>query len=740
MTALSRKLSAPLAMIALASVGLLLSVMIILAGQIDQEAQQHDRDLVERGLVATIRDVEHAVAPQVIWDEAVDHLDQPFDVAWARDNITNYLAQQTGFDQVFVLDGQDRMRLAEAKEGRLTQAEAERRVAKLAPLVAKLRVSEHGLKPRDGRERRRALIAAPAQVSAFAKIEDEIYLVTASLVRSETQTAPVRRTPEAIVITAMKMEGAFVDAFADRFLLAGTHLHRALDTLDDETGYTHLPLLDANGAVVATLDWNPPHPGQRLLRKTIGPVMAVVCALALATILLARRGRMIAEGLIASEARSKHLALHDGLTGLANRLLFEERLRQAIEGLERKARPMAVLAIDLDRFKAVNDTHGHAAGDELIRKVGERLASVCRGGETVARLGGDEFGVVAADIDPNGAAILAERLLNALCGPMEMSFGVHFVSGSVGVVLVSPDQAHIGAAEAARRADVALYRAKSEGRGRYCFFEDAMDAALKARRALEEDLRAALRDGAVRLDYQPQVDAGDRVIGVEALARWSHPTRGEIPPDAFIPLAEDCGLSQEMGRYVLRRALRDSLRWRGLQVGINVSARQMKRAGFIDELAELIRETGANPRQLALEITESALLGDGEGAHDTVDSLRQMGFSLVLDDFGVGCASLSYIRRYPIDRIKIDRSFVAPLGQDADSEAVVAAIVRLAKALSLSVMAKGVETAAQREILKAIGCAQAQGFLFSPPVAAETIDALLAQGGRLHPPAQPDAA
>jgi EAL domain-containing protein (putative c-di-GMP-specific phosphodiesterase class I) len=236
------------------------------------------------------------------------------------------------------------------------------------------------------------------------------------------------------------------------------------------------------------------------------------------------------------------------------------------------------------------------------------------------------------------------------------------------------------------------------------------------------------------------VDAADRVVGVEALARWSHPTRGDIPPDAFIPLAEDCGLSEEMGHYVLKRALEDSVRWRGLQVGINVSAKQMKRAGFIDELAELVRETGANPRQLALEITEGALLGDGEGAHETVDRLRQMGFSLVLDDFGVGCSSLSYIRRYPIDRIKIDRSFVAPLGHDADSEAVVAAIVRLAKALSLSVMAKGVETPAQREILKAIGCAQAQGFLFSPPVPGEVIDALMAGGGRIRLPAQPDAA
>ena len=736
MTRLARKLSAPLAMIALSAVGLLLSVMIILAGQIDQEAQRHDLALVERGLKSQMRDIEHAIAPEVTWDEAVRRLDNRFDPAWAKENIADYLIQ-IGFDQVFVLDSQDRPRLAQAGHDALPAADAQRRAAVLAPLVAQLRLNEQALKPVAGPQLTGVFVTRPTQVSAFAKIDEEVYLVTASLVRPDFNHAALRHARAPIVVTAMKIGGPFIEAFADRFLLAGTHLHH---TAADEPGFTHLPLRDAAGNVVATLDWSPPHPGQRLLRKTIGPVLVVVLALTLATILLARRGRLIAEGLITSEARAKHLALHDGLTGLPNRLLFEERLRQAIDGLDRKQRAMAVLAIDLDRFKAVNDTHGHAAGDELIRKVGERLAGVCRGGETVARLGGDEFGVVATDLDANGAAIVAERLLKTLCGPMEMSFGVHFVSGSVGVVLIEPSEAHIGAAEAARRADVALYRAKSEGRGRYCFFEDAMDAALKARRALEEDLRAAVRNGEVRLEYQPQVDAADRVVGVEALARWSHPTRGDIPPDAFIPMAEDCGLSEEMGRYVLRRALRDSVRWRGLQVGINVSARQMKRAGFVDELAELIKETGANPRQLALEITEGALLGDGEGAHDTVDRLRHMGFSLVLDDFGVGCSSLSYIRRYPIDRIKIDRSFVTPLGLDADAEAVVAAIVRLAKALSLSVMAKGVETLAQREILKAIGCAQAQGFLFSPPVPAEDIDALLAQGGRIHPPAQSDAA
>lgn len=731
MTRIERKLSVPLALIALAAVGLLLSVMIILAEQIDQEALRHDRAIVERGMTAKIQEVERSITPEVLWDEAVRRMDNHYDDAWARENIVAYLIEQTGFDQVMVLDGQDRPRLAQQGHEILSQAEAERRVAILSPLVAKLRARERASHPAKGRGEHGGVVSDPIQVSAITVMDGGAYLATASLVRPDFGWAVIQHPRAPAVVTALKMDGAFLNTFGDRFLLAGVHLHHKDMTAQPTDA--HLPLRDATGQVVATLDWSPPHPGQRLLRRTIWPVMIVVCALAAATVLLARRGRLIAQGLIASEVRAKHLALHDGLTSLPNRLLFEERLRQAIDGLDRKQAAMAVLAIDLDRFKAINDTYGHAVGDELIRTVGERLAAVCRGGETVARLGGDEFGVVTSDLDAHGAATLAERLLKALCGPLELSCGVVFVSGSVGVVLVEPREAFIGAAEAARRADVALYRAKDEGRGRYCFFEAEMDAALKARRGLEADLRSALRNGDVRLNYQPQVDGVGRMVGVEALARWTHPTAGAISPEAFVPLAEDCGLIDELGRFVMRRAFQDSLRWRGLRVAINISALQMRQASFVDEVEALLKETGAHPRQIELEITEAALLGDDKACHDTIERLRHMGFSLALDDFGAGYSSLAYLRHYPIDRIKIDRRFIAPLGLDDEAGAVVGAIVRLAKAMRLQVLAEGVETPAQRELLRAVGCTHAQGFLFSPPTPAETIDALLADGGRFAP-------
>ncbi len=728
---LERRLFAPLAGLVLLTVAILVVVMFLIAARVDLGAQQHDEDLVRRGMVAKIRDVERSIAPQVVWDEAVSRLDNQFDPAWARDNIAAYLRGQSGFDQIFLVDHNDRAVLGQIGDRDAPAAYFQQHAQVFGPLVAKLREREAAAPRALGPRADGGLVSRPLQVSSMENLDGEIYLVTASLVRPDFGKSLPRRAQAPIVITALQLDATFLNGFASSFLLAGVHLH--YEDARDETGSAHMPLRNLSGNVIATFDWSPSHPGRALLRKAIAPILLVVGALAGAAMLFAHRSRKIAEGLIASEARAKHMALHDALTGLANRILFEERLRQAIDGLNRHRGSMAVLGIDLDRFKAVNDTHGHGAGDELIRIMAHRLLSICRAHETVARLGGDEFAIVVSDIDPIGAAALAERLVKALSDPVDLACGQVFVGGSVGVAMIDAVEAHISSEEAARRADVAMYRAKEQGRGCYCFFETEMDSALKTRRSLEADLRRALADGGVHLAYQPQVDATGRMIGVEALARWTHPTRGAISPAAFVPLAEDCGLIDELGQLVMRRAFEDSLRWRGVKVAVNVSALQIKQAGFPDLVATLLAQTGADPRQMELEITEGALLGDDETTHHVVDRLRAMGFSLALDDFGTGYSSLSYLRRYPIDKIKIDRSFITPLGETREASAVVAAIVRLAKALHLSVIAEGVETNIQREQLRDVGCTQAQGFLFSAAIPAEAIDAMMAAGGRVSP-------
>ena len=729
MTRLEKKIAMPMAAITLAAVALLLCMVFIIAERVDKGALTHDEALVASGLQAKSVDMERGVAPQTLWDEAVRNIDNQYNKAWVRANIATFLIDQAGFDEIVVLDSADRFLLAQAGQKGLSPDEARTRLQAYAPLIARLRLLERNAPRPEGRNAEDKLVSTAVSASAATRLGDEVYLTTAALVQPDFGTALIKGARAPVVVASIRMDAPFLSGFANQFLLTGVHLHRS-DT-GREKGFAHVPLRGADGAVVAALGWSPPHPGGHLLRKTLPPLLLVLFALATLFVILARRGRQAAENLIASEARAKHMALHDALTGLPNRSLFEERLHQAIEGLSRHGGQMAVLAIDLDRFKAVNDTYGHAAGDELIRAVAGRLTAVCRSNETVARLGGDEFGVVAAQIDARGVAALAERLVQALSGSLELSCGGLFVSGSVGVALIGADEAHVGSVEAARRADVALYRAKDEGRGRYCFFEADMDAALRVRRGLETDLRQAMRDGGVWVAYQPQVDAGGKVVGVEALARWTHPTRGAISPAAFVPLAEDCGLIDELGRMVMRQAFADSLRWKGLKVAVNVSALQMKQADFPRQVAELLEETGARAPGIELEITEGALLGDDETTHDAIERLREMGFSLALDDFGTGYSSLSYLRRYPIDKIKIDRSFITPLGEDKEAGAVVHAIVRLAKALHLSVIAEGVETHVQRDQLKEIGCAQAQGFLFSAPVAADAIDALIAGGGRV---------
>jgi diguanylate cyclase (GGDEF)-like protein len=390
----------------------------------------------------------------------------------------------------------------------------------------------------------------------------------------------------------------------------------------------------------------------------------------------------------------------------------------------RSSETLGVVTIDLDRFKQVNDTHGHAAGDELVVAVTDRLLAGSREGDLVARLGGDEFAILCAQATMAGMSDFCSRTTRALAEPFDLTYGQVFVGASAGVSLVVGGEYE--PIEVMRQADLAMYRAKDEGRGRHAFFELEMDQAFRSRQALEADLRKALADGDLTVLYQPQIDQRGRMFGVEALARWNHPVHGPISPSKFVPLAEECGLIEALGRFTLHRAFMDSLAWPRLTVAVNVSAVQLRGSGLPNLLTELLAETGADPRRIELEITEGILMTDDVQTHQLLARIRAMGFSLALDDFGTGYSSLSYLRRYPVDKIKIDRSFISNLGVDDDAEAVVEAIVRLAKALQLKVMGEGVETAAQRTSLLKAGCGSFQGFLYSRPIEFDMVEPLLA--------------
>ena len=327
------------------------------------------------------------------------------------------------------------------------------------------------------------------------------------------------------------------------------------------------------------------------------------------------------------------------------------------------------------------------------------------------------------DATPDSAAQLADRIVKSLAEPIDLSAGRLFIGASVGVSMIA--DGNIEPAEGLRQADLALYRAKDGGRGRYAFFNSEMDASVKGRRALQDDLRAALRTKSLELHYQPQVNSRSEIVGLEALVRWKHPTRGAISPAVFVPLAEESGLIDELGMFTLRRAFEDSRRWMHLKVAVNVSATQLRRKDFVARLEALVGDMGVEPRNFELEITEGLLLGDDAQTHDTLNQIRSLGFHIALDDFGTGYSSLSYLQKYPIDKIKIDRSFITNLGIEHEADAVVHAIVRLARALGLSVIAEGVETESQRQHLTAVGCGNVQGFLFGKPASSADILALL---------------
>jgi diguanylate cyclase (GGDEF)-like protein len=432
----------------------------------------------------------------------------------------------------------------------------------------------------------------------------------------------------------------------------------------------------------------------------------------------------------ASEARARHLAFHDTLTGLPNRALLNERLAKAYDDLRRNGTRFAVHCIDLDNFKVVNDSFGHQAGDALIRQVANILSRTCQKSDTIARLGGDEFAIVQLNATLESAGVLAAKIVRLLSEPIDLDLGCAYTGCSIGISVV--EDASEEPLEALRRADLALYRAKGEGRGRYAFFEDEMDVAIRMKHGIRDELRSAITNGEIELAYQPQFNGAGGVSGVEALARWTHAERGVVPPSLFIPVAEEGGLIVELGYYVLRRAFLDAKRWPDLKVAVNVSAPQIRMKDFVPRMRGLLRETGASPHQFELEITEGLLMGDDPVTIETLRQLRQLGFGMALDDFGTGYSSLSYLRRYPIDKIKIDRSFIKNLGVDADAEPVVFAIVALARSLGLDVIAEGVETTEQRSSLETAGCGDIQGFLVGRPMWADEFDTFLGQDNQLR--------
>ncbi len=431
-----------------------------------------------------------------------------------------------------------------------------------------------------------------------------------------------------------------------------------------------------------------------------------------------------------AEEALQHQAFHDVLTGLPNRALFLDRLEHTLARANRHDGLVGVLFLDLDRFKLVNDSLGHAAGDLLLIAVAERVKACLREEDTVARFGGDEFAVLLADLDDVGMALrAAERIIHALDAPFHLAGHDVATGTSIGIVINIPEHTP---ADMLRDADAALYRAKSRGRGRYEVFDETMNAQALERLELEADLRSALERGEFVVYYQPKIalETGS-LDGMEALVRWLHPRRGLVSPSAFVPLAEETGLIRPLGQWVLEEACRQTKRWHdrlpGLRIvtSVNLSPRQFQQPTLVEDVAAALQRSGVDPRHIQLEITESAAMEDAEAAVTTLERLKELGVQLAIDDFGTGYSSLAYLKRFPVDELKIDRAFVTGLGASSEDVSIVNAVTSLGHALNLTIVAEGIETAEDSRQVQTLGCEIGQGYYFAKPLAPADADAYL---------------
>ena len=435
-------------------------------------------------------------------------------------------------------------------------------------------------------------------------------------------------------------------------------------------------------------------------------------------------------GLEAANNQLRHIATHDALTGLPNRVLLDDRLDQAIMHAERNRQEFAVLVLDLDRFKFINDSLGHHAGDELLNRIATRLRGAVSEIDTVARVGGDEFVLVLGPVSGKpDAVVVAERVIDALRSPVTITGVPLHISTSVGIAFYPGDAT--APDKLLAHADAAMYCAKQRGRNNLQCFEAGMDTRTRERVKLESDLHSALSRQEFEILYQPKVDtATDDFHSAEALLRWRHPVDGVIMPEVFIPLAEECGLICAIGEWVLREVCRQCKAWQQqglarMRVAVNVSATQFRQGNLLGVIRQAIDEAGLDPRCLELELTESAVMTNPEESAAILEKLSAMGVIVSVDDFGTGYSSMSYLRRFPIDNLKIDRGFVKDLMTRADDASIVQAIISLAHSLRLKVVAEGVETPEQLRSLRSMGCDQYQGFHFSPPVSAGELVALM---------------
>lgn len=692
------------------------------AQRADEVAVAQERQLLSNALQDVGRRVLRETDSVASSQGAYEHIRHDFNPAWVEERAGTWLATYFQHDLILIFDKTDRPVYSRLGRFAADPNALDFRPPEIMAVLDTVRGRDAGNANaiRLG-ERPAPDAGAQPHVLELRRIMGQPAAVAAVPV-GDGRVAAAYDTEAPVLISVKFIGPQTVNAIGARLGLSNLRIADGGEA--PEGDYTY-QLSAPDGSRIVDLAWTPKQPGAEIVRNVVPFIAVALAGFALLGAFVLRYMRRTAVAIAAGENRLRHLALHDPLCGLPNRIFFSERLEAVIDEVAATGIPAALFYIDLDHFKDVNDTLGHPVGDELIRNVTLRLSHTLRGGDLVARLGGDEFAVLSS-ISGDSAMLMAfgQRLISTICAPYGIAGQNIVIGASVGIAVIDKNCA--GAPDVMRYADMALYRAKNEGRNRACIYDTAMDADLSNRKLLEGDLREAIQNSQLRLLYQPIVDkSGNAMLGVEALCRWTHPTRGEIAPTEFIPLAENSGLIVELGAWVLRKAMMDGLAWPSLTVAVNVSALQFRRADFAELVERTLTETGFDPARLELEITESVLIGNFDTAEASMLRLKALGVRLALDDFGTGYSSLLYLRRFPFDKLKIDRSFVLSIEKTADAAAIVHAVVSLGRGLGMKVTAEGVETADQQLFLRAAGVHQMQGYRFGRPTTADRITARL---------------
>jgi diguanylate cyclase (GGDEF)-like protein len=704
------KLVIPIGAIVVVAVICLVIAILTSARRADEMALKREQQLIQQAIVERGARMLRQVESVATTDRATQAVREKYDPQWVDEHIGRWLENFFDHDLVVIVDGSDRVEYARSRAGGdIASMPLPRALVAIRNFVrGGSDAAPAGALPVIGAQD----AGKPSRSAAWIEqVMGKPAIVMAVAIGSGTELAAGNATAP-IVLSVKFIDSALLQGIGDHLQLSD--LRPAGDASQTADGYV-TAIADPQGNPIARVAWNPSKPGGQVAASVLPFIAVAIGGLALLGGLILRHTRRTAQAIAAGETQLRHLALHDPVCGLPNRIYFGERLERLIGEVRRGGPSAAVFFIDLDHFKDVNDTLGHHIGDELILAVTQRLSHVMRGDDLVARLGGDEFAILTiCASDSYSLQAIAGRIISAVCAPYSISGHAINIGASIGIAVI--DRRARDAGDILRYADMALYRAKNEGRNRACIYDAAMDADLSQRKLLESDLLHAIRNDGLAAAYQPIVNAsGDTMVGVEALARWTHPTAGVIPPSVFIPIAENSGLIVELGEWMLRRACLDGRNWPGLMVAVNVSPLQFRRSDFVDVVERILKETDFDASRLELELTESTLLGNLETAELSMLRLKVIDVRFALDDFGTGYSSLLYLRRFPFDKLKIDSSFVRSIETAPDAAAIVHAVVSLGRGLGMRVTAEGVENAEQHLFLRAAGVHSMQGYRFGRP-------------------------